>query len=67
VGGFTSPLVGIGGGRTAVPMGTTMVVAAVAGLVVFALVWRRAPATEDAGDPGTPGAARATAARPSDN
>ncbi|NMO92840.1 multidrug effflux MFS transporter [Actinomycetospora sp. TBRC 11914] len=66
VGGFTSPLVGIGGGRSAVPMGTTMVVAAVLGLVVFALVWRRAPSVDpDAPDPA--GSARATAVQPSDN
>ncbi len=63
VGGFAAPLVGIGGGRTAVPLGLTMVVAALTGLVVFALVWRRAPGV--APDPGT--APHATALRPPDN
>jgi DHA1 family bicyclomycin/chloramphenicol resistance-like MFS transporter len=67
VGGFTSPLVGIGGGRSAVPMGTTMVVAAVAGLVVFALVWRRAPAVAADGPREVTGAARTTALPPADN
>ena len=61
LGGFAAPVVGIGAGTTAVPMGTTMVAAALAGLVVFALVWRRAPAV--AGDT----AARTTAAEPADN
>ena len=51
VGGFAAPLVGIGGGGTAVPMGTTMVVAALAGLVVFTLVWRSAPARSERGVP----------------
>lgn len=62
LGGFAAPLVGIGAGTTAVPMGATMVAAALAGLVVFALVWRGAPA-----DSVPEGAARATAGRPSDN
>ncbi len=63
VGGFTSPLVGIGAGRTAIPMGTTMVVAAVLGLVVFAVVWRRAPAAE----PDPAAAARTPAPPPAGN
>jgi DHA1 family bicyclomycin/chloramphenicol resistance-like MFS transporter len=65
VGGFAAPLVGIGGGRTAVPMGTTMVVAAALGLVVFMLVWRRVPDLEAprAGD----APARSTAGGPADN
>ncbi|WP_018333500.1 multidrug effflux MFS transporter [Actinomycetospora chiangmaiensis] len=46
VGGVTSPLVGIGGGRTAVPMGIVMTTAAVVALGTFALLWRR-------GEPGT--------------
>lgn len=41
VGGFAAPLVGIGGGRTALPMGLTMVSATLVGLVAFALLWRR--------------------------
>jgi DHA1 family bicyclomycin/chloramphenicol resistance-like MFS transporter len=66
VGGFAAPLVGIGGGRTAVPMGTTMVVAAALGLVVFALVWRGVPGRVEPGAPA-PGTARTTAAAPPDN
>lgn len=61
VGGFAAPLVGIGGGTTAVPMGLTMVVAALAGLVVFVLVWRRAPAA------ATEPSARTTAGERADN
>jgi MFS transporter, DHA1 family, multidrug resistance protein len=63
VGGFAAPLVGIGGGRTAVPLGLVMVAAAALGLVVFALVWRRAPAVEPDAAP-TP---HATALQPPDN
>ncbi|MFC5063920.1 multidrug effflux MFS transporter [Actinomycetospora atypica] len=45
VGGFAAPLVGIGGGRTALPMGLTMVCATVVGLVAFTLLWRRGSRT----------------------
>jgi MFS transporter, DHA1 family, multidrug resistance protein len=62
VGGFAAPLVGIGGGHTAVPLGLVMVVAALTGLVVFALVWRRAPAAPDPAP-----APRTAAAGPADN
>ncbi|MEJ2871554.1 multidrug effflux MFS transporter [Actinomycetospora sp. OC33-EN08] len=44
VGGVSAPLVGIGGGRTAVPMGVVMTVAALLALVTFGVLWRRGPA-----------------------
>ncbi|HEY2195517.1 MAG TPA: multidrug effflux MFS transporter [Actinomycetospora sp.] len=65
LGGFAAPLVGIGAGTTAVPMAATMVAAAVAGLVVFALAWRGASADGPGSVPDR--AARATAGQPSDN
>ncbi|MCD2187500.1 multidrug effflux MFS transporter [Actinomycetospora soli] len=42
VGGFSAPLVGIGGGTTALPMGLTMTGATLIALVAFTVLWRRA-------------------------
>ncbi|GAB2974938.1 Bcr/CflA family drug resistance efflux transporter [Amycolatopsis acidiphila] len=43
IGGLATPLVGIGGERTAIPMGTVMACFAVAALVIFLATKRRAP------------------------
>jgi MFS transporter, DHA1 family, multidrug resistance protein len=42
VGGFSAPLVGLGGGATALPMGLTMTGATAIALVAFTVLWRRA-------------------------
>lgn len=49
VGGFAAPLVGLGGGGTALPMGLTMTGATLTGLVVFTVLWRRARTAAGAG------------------
>ena len=54
VGGFAAPLVGIGGGRSALPMGLTMVSATIVGLVAFTLLWRRGSRTRTTA-PGSAG------------
>ncbi|GLZ52448.1 multidrug effflux MFS transporter [Actinomycetospora sp. NBRC 106378] len=42
VGGFSAPLVGLGGGTTPLPMGLTMTGATFLALVAFTVLWRRA-------------------------
>jgi len=57
VGAGTAPLVGIAGGRSAVPMAATMAGAVLAGAVVFAVLWRgpeRGPGSEQAARPSHP-------------
>jgi MFS transporter, DHA1 family, multidrug resistance protein len=57
VGAGTAPLVGIAGGRSAVPMAATMAGAVVLGAVVFAVLWRgpeRGPGSEQAERPSHP-------------
>jgi MFS transporter, DHA1 family, multidrug resistance protein len=49
VGGFSAPLVGIGGGRTALPMGLTMTGATLVALLAFTVLWRRARTAPAAG------------------
>ncbi|MDL5158168.1 multidrug effflux MFS transporter [Actinomycetospora termitidis] len=50
VGGFAAPLVGLGGGRTALPMGLTMTGATLVALLTFTALWRRATRAAGAGD-----------------
>lgn len=57
VGAGTAPLVGIAGGRSAVPMAATMAGAVVAGAVVFAALWRGPERGPERG-PGSEQAAR---------